>query len=63
MHASAAQCLTAPAVSLSEDVNTNTESLTDTKITINTFILFEKTIVKYTDTQSSPLPLIKKSAF
>ncbi len=35
MHAGAAQCLTAPAVSLSEDMNTNTESLTDTERTIN----------------------------
>ncbi len=44
---------TAPAVSL----RTNTESLTDTERTLNNpfILLFEKTIVKYTDTQSFSL--------
>ncbi len=53
--------LTAPAVSLSEDMDTNTESLTDTERTIDNpfIILFEKTTVKYTDTQSSSLLPVK----
>ncbi len=53
--------VTEPAVALSEDVNTNTESLTDTEKTINNpfIILFEKTTVKYTDTQSSSLLPVK----
>ncbi len=42
---------------LSHYLKTNTESLTDTERTINNsfIILFEKTIVKYTDTESSSL--------
>ncbi len=58
--------LTAPVVSLSEDMDTNTESLTDTERTINNpfIILFEKTTVKYTDTQSSSqLPVKIKVRF
>ncbi len=45
---------TAPAVSLSEDKHWE---LTDTERSINNpfIILFEKTTVKYTDTQSSSL--------
>ncbi len=54
MRAGTAQCLTAPAVKLSEEVNTNTERTIN-----NPFILFEKTIVKYTDTQSSSLQPFK----
>ncbi len=62
MRAGAAHSVnTAPAVSLSEDMDTNTESLTDTERTINNpfIILFEKTTVKYTDTQSSSLLPVK----
>ncbi len=59
MRAGAAQCLTAPDVSLSEDVNTNTESLTERTINNPLIILFEKTTVKYTDTQSSSLQPVK----
>ncbi len=51
--------LTEPAVSLSDDVNTNTESLTERTINNHFIILFEKTTVKYTDTQSSSLQPVK----
>ncbi len=47
MRAGAAQCVTAPAVSLSEDMDTNTESLTERTINNPFIILFEKTTIKY----------------
>ncbi len=52
-----APLIVAPAVYL----RINTESLTDTERTINNpfIILFEKTTVKYTDTQSSSLLPVK----
>lgn len=58
--------LTVPAVSLSKDMNTNNESLTERTINKHFIILFEKTTVKnkYIDTQSSSIqPVQINSAF